>query len=87
MARVGLLTVIHLPFSLGGCNVRTSSGGMEIRKSHALLSYLIDVRRADLAAKAANVGEAQIISDNNEEIRSFTHFVCSDSGQSWTRPS
>lgn len=60
-------------------NIRTSSSGMEVREPHALLGYFVDVGRANLAAEAANVGESQIIGDNDEKVGALTH-VCGVAG-------
>lgn len=46
---------------------------MEIRKPQTLLGDLVDVRRTDLAAKAAHIGETQVIGDDDEEVGAFTH--------------
>lgn len=41
---------------------------MEIGETQPLLCDLIDVRGANLAAKAAHIREAEIISDDDEEV-------------------
>lgn len=48
---------------------------MEVREPHALLRDFVNVGRANLAAEAANVGEAQVIGDDDEKVGAFTH-VC-----------
>lgn len=42
---------------------------MEIRKANAILCNTVDVGSADLTAKATDIGKAQIVGDNDEEIR------------------
>lgn len=45
---------------------------MEVSESNpAVEGQLIDIRSANLASEAAQVGEAKVISDNEEEIGSF----------------
>jgi hypothetical protein len=44
---------------------------MEIRKPHTFLREFVDIGRADLAAVAAYVGEAQIIGDDDKEVWAF----------------
>lgn len=46
---------------------------MKVRKPQSFLCDLVNVRRADLAAKAAHVGETKVISDNDEKVRAFSH--------------
>lgn len=53
--------------------LRACCSGVEIREPQPLICDLVDVGRADLAAEAAHVGEAQVIGNDDEEVRSFTH--------------
>lgn len=46
---------------------------MEICESQSFLCDLINIRRANLAAKAAHVGETEVIGDNDEEVGAFSH--------------
>ncbi len=39
--------------------------------TYALLCQLVDIRRADLSTKAAAVGEAQIIGNDDQEVRAL----------------
>lgn len=46
---------------------------MEICKSQTFLCDLVNIRRANLAAEAAHVGETEVIGDNDEEVGAFSH--------------
>lgn len=41
---------------------------MEVSESNTILSNTVDVGRADLAAKTADIREAQVVSDDDEEV-------------------
>lgn len=41
---------------------------MEIRKADAIPCDAVDVGRADLTAKATDIGKAQIVGDDDEEV-------------------
>lgn len=42
---------------------------MEIGKPNAIIGKTVDVGRADFTAKAADVREAQVVRDDDEEVR------------------
>lgn len=80
MARVGLSLLLDVrQDGVYAGSIRTSSSSMEVREPHALLGYFVNVGRANLAAEAANVGEAQIIGDDDEKVGAFTH-ICDVAG-------
>lgn len=41
---------------------------MEVSESNAILGNTVDVGRADLAAKTADIRETQVVSDDDEEV-------------------
>lgn len=51
-----------------GARGRTGGGGVEVREARAGARQPVDVRRADLAAEAAGVREAQVIGEDYEEV-------------------
>ena len=50
---------------------RTRSGGMEISEAQPIVGQSVKVWRSDLASKATQVAEAQIIGHNDKEVGSF----------------
>jgi hypothetical protein len=46
---------------------------MKVCKPQSLLCDLVNIRRADLAAKAAHIGETKVISDDDEKVGAFRH--------------
>jgi hypothetical protein len=54
---------------------RTRSGGMEVSKAQSIVGQFVKIRCSNLAAKAAQVAEAQIISHNDKEVGPFGHIV------------
>jgi hypothetical protein len=54
---------------------RTRSSGMEVSKAQSIVGQFVKVRCSNLAAKAAQVAEAQIISHNDKEVGPFGHIV------------
>lgn len=46
---------------------------MEVGEAQAICGQAVNVRRLDLAAECAYVGEAKIISDDDEEVGLFRH--------------
>jgi hypothetical protein len=54
---------------------RTRSGGMEVGKAQSVVGQFVKIRCSDLAAKAAQVAEAQIIGHNDKEVGPFRGIV------------
>jgi len=54
---------------------RTRSGGMEVGEAQSVVGQFVKVRCPDLAAKAAEVAEAQIIGHNDKEVGPFRGIV------------
>lgn len=52
---------------------RACCSGVEVCKSQTFLCNLINVGCANLASKTAYVRETEIIGDDNEEVRAFSH--------------
>jgi len=48
--------------------LRAGSSSMEISKPNAIIGKTVDVGRTNLTAKAADVREAQIVGDDDEEV-------------------
>lgn len=44
---------------------------MEVAKADAIIGKTVDVGRTDLTAKAADVREAQVVRDDDEEVRTW----------------
>ena len=44
---------------------------MEVAKPDSIIGKTVDVGRADLTAKAADVRKAQVVRDDDEEIRAW----------------
>jgi hypothetical protein len=54
---------------------RTRSGGMEVGKSQSIVGQFVKIRCPDLAAKAAQVTESQVIGHNDKEVGPFGRIV------------
>jgi len=48
--------------------LRASSSSMEISKPDTIIRKTVDVGRTNLTAKAADVREAQVVGDDDEEV-------------------
>ena len=55
---------------------RTRSGSMEVSKAQTIVGQFVKIRCSDLAAKAAQVAEAQVIGHNDKEVWPFGRIVC-----------
>ena len=54
-----------------GGDLRACCCGVEVCESQSLLGDLVDVGGANFTTEATHVGEAEIVSDNDEEIGAF----------------
>ena len=55
---------------------RTRSGGVKVSKAQSIVGQFVKIRCSDLAAKAAQVAEAQVIGHNDKEVWPFGRIVC-----------
>lgn len=44
---------------------------MKVCEAQTILGELVNVRSTDLAAEAANIGEAEVVGDDDEKIWAF----------------
>jgi hypothetical protein len=54
---------------------RTRSGGMEVSKTQSIVGQFVKIWCPDLAAKAAQVAEPQVIGHNDKEVGPFGRIV------------
>jgi hypothetical protein len=54
---------------------RTRSSGMKVSKAQSIVGQFVKIWCSDLAAKAAQVAEAQIIGHNDKEVGPFGRVV------------
>jgi hypothetical protein len=55
---------------------RTRSGGMEVGKAQSIVGQFVKIGCPDLAAKAAQVAETQVIGHNDKEVGPFGRIAC-----------
>jgi hypothetical protein len=53
-----------------GARGRAARVGVEVRKAHTLAGEGIQVRRLDLAAEHTHVGKSQVVTEDDDDVRS-----------------
>lgn len=66
-----LLFPVFTQSHLHGTRRGTCCSGMEVSESHTFAGNLVNVRSTDLASKAGEITEPQIISNDNQEVWAF----------------
>ena len=66
---------------------RAGRGGVEVGQAQAGDGQGVEVRRGDLAAEGADIGEAQVVGDDHQEVGAFAHARVSSGWEEKVGPS
>ena len=59
--------------------------GVEVREAHALPGQRVEVRRLDLAAEHAHVGEAHVVAEDDDDVRPAGRVLGAAARSDWRR--